>query len=65
MHSALVRGASDNVTCALVKVRQEQTEFEAYRQYGEIHIEQLEFVLRAKMVGFTLDECKSLVELAT
>lgn len=35
-----------------------------YRQYGEIHIEQLEFVLRAKMVGFTLDECKSLVELA-
>ena len=29
MHSALVRGASDNVTCALVKVRQEQTEFEA------------------------------------
>lgn len=35
-----------------------------YRQYSEIHIEQLEFVLRAKMVGFTLDECKSLVELA-
>jgi len=29
MHSALVRGASDNVTCALVKVRQAQTEFEA------------------------------------
>ncbi|MCG9553382.1 Cu(I)-responsive transcriptional regulator [Vibrio sp. Isolate31] len=35
-----------------------------YRQYGEIHIEQLEFVLRAKMVGFTLDECRALVELA-
>ncbi|MDF4932290.1 serine/threonine-protein phosphatase, partial [Vibrio parahaemolyticus] len=28
MHSALVRGASDNVTCALIKVRQAQTECE-------------------------------------
>ncbi|EGR1736640.1 TPA: serine/threonine-protein phosphatase [Vibrio parahaemolyticus] len=34
MHSALVRGASDNVTCALIKVRQEQepSEFDSARR---------------------------------
>ncbi|EHR0244928.1 serine/threonine-protein phosphatase [Vibrio parahaemolyticus] len=32
MHSALVRGASDNVTCALIKVRQEPSEFDSARR---------------------------------
>lgn len=32
MHSALVRGASDNVTCALIKVRQEPSEFDCARR---------------------------------
>lgn len=35
-----------------------------YRDYSEHHIEQLLFIARAKSVGFTLEECKSLVQLA-
>ena len=35
-----------------------------YRQYSNEHIEQLLFIARAKRVGFTLEECKSLALLA-
>ena len=35
-----------------------------YRYYSEEIVEQLKLVARARMVGFSLDECKSLVELA-
>ncbi len=35
-----------------------------YRQYSMRHVEELTVVARAKRVGFTLDECKSLVQLA-
>ncbi|WED21014.1 Cu(I)-responsive transcriptional regulator [Vibrio sp. JC009] len=35
-----------------------------YRQYGEQHIEELKVVARARRAGFSLEECKSLVELA-
>ena len=36
-----------------------------YRQYKEAHIEELLIIARAKRVGFTLEECKELVGLAT
>jgi len=36
-----------------------------YRQYSNTHIEELLIIARAKRVGFTLDECKELVNLAT
>lgn len=35
-----------------------------YRRYTQRHIDQLTMVVRAKRVGFTLDECKTLVNLA-
>ncbi len=35
-----------------------------YRLYSQRHIDELLIVARAKRVGFTLDECKSLVSLA-
>lgn len=35
-----------------------------YRDYQQNQIEQLKIVARAKLVGFHLDECKVLVELA-
>ncbi|MFV0575583.1 MAG: Cu(I)-responsive transcriptional regulator [Vibrio sp.] len=36
-----------------------------YRDYNEIHIEQLKMVAKARAVGFHLDECKALVRLAS
>lgn len=36
-----------------------------YRDYVDTQIEQLKIVARARAVGFHLDECKALVELAT
>lgn len=36
-----------------------------YRQYSAQHIEELLVIARAKRVGFTLDECKELVRLAS
>ncbi|MFH0256329.1 Cu(I)-responsive transcriptional regulator [Vibrio rumoiensis] len=36
-----------------------------YRDYQESQVEQLKIVARARMVGFHLDECKALVELAS
>ncbi|MFH0264786.1 Cu(I)-responsive transcriptional regulator [Vibrio rumoiensis] len=36
-----------------------------YRDYQESQLEQLKIVARARMVGFHLDECKALVELAS
>ncbi|MDG3088728.1 Cu(I)-responsive transcriptional regulator [Vibrio hannami] len=35
-----------------------------YRQYSQQHIDELIIVARAKRAGFSLDECKALVELA-
>ena len=35
-----------------------------YRQYSDKHLEELLVIARAKRVGFTLDECKALVNLA-
>lgn len=35
-----------------------------YRTYSEKHIEELQLVARARSAGFSLDECKSLLELA-
>ena len=35
-----------------------------YRTYSRKHIDELLVIARAKRVGFTLDECKSLVNLA-
>ncbi|WP_153448884.1 Cu(I)-responsive transcriptional regulator [Vibrio algicola] len=32
-----------------------------YRVYNDVHIEQLKLVARAKAVGFSLEDCKSLV----
>ncbi|WP_105902492.1 Cu(I)-responsive transcriptional regulator [Vibrio gangliei] len=36
-----------------------------YRDYSEAQIEQLKMVARARAVGFHLDECKALVDLAS
>lgn len=35
-----------------------------YRNYSQKHIDELLIVARAKRAGFSLDECKALVELA-
>lgn len=35
-----------------------------YRQYNQSHIDELLVIARAKRVGFTLEECKALVQLA-
>lgn len=34
-----------------------------YRQYGQAAIEELQFLARARDVGFDLDECRQLLEL--
>lgn len=36
----------------------------SYRQYSRSHVEELELIGRAKRVGFSLEECKALVNLA-
>ncbi|MGF1747540.1 Cu(I)-responsive transcriptional regulator [Vibrio cionasavignyae] len=35
-----------------------------YRQYNQRHIDELTVIARARAVGFSLDECRELVELA-
>ncbi|USD64584.1 Cu(I)-responsive transcriptional regulator [Vibrio sp. SCSIO 43136] len=35
-----------------------------YRQYTSQHVEELRVIARARRVGFTLDECRSLVHLS-
>lgn len=35
-----------------------------YRQYNKTHIDDLLIIARARKIGFSLDECKALLELA-
>ncbi|MDC0611601.1 Cu(I)-responsive transcriptional regulator [Vibrio sp.] len=39
-------------------------ELNGYRVYGRSHIEELQLIARAKRVGFSLEECRALVNLA-
>jgi len=45
-------------------IRAPVREDNGYRAYSHIHIEELQLIARAKRVGFSLEECKSLVNLA-